>query len=134
MVGKSIGTKPARSTAKTKAVLPRAAKTSAKAVATAGKATKSQASAGPQLNPAQLEAIAKSLSAFRISLSAAAKTPDQHADAGIVGLAQKHAEQGDQPTVGSLMQRLSNWARDHHTQINSEMQHLAYHALKSFFH
>jgi predicted TPR repeat methyltransferase len=123
MVRKTIGAKAVRSTAKAKTAPPRAAKATAKSGSGLGKATKSQANARPLLDPAQAAAMAKSLSALHISLKAAAKTPDQQADVGIVGLAQKHAEQGDHPTVGSLLQRLSNWARDHQTQIRDHIAH-----------
>ena len=129
MVRKPIGTKPVRSAAKTKAAPPSAAKTRAKARSRTGKAPKSHAIARPPLNPAQAAEMAKSLSAFHISLKAAAKTPDQHADVGIVGLAKKHAEQGDHPTVASLLQRLSNWARDHQTEFANHIAHALHQAI-----
>jgi hypothetical protein len=65
--------------------------------------------------------IAKHLAAMHTSLKATAKTPDQRADVGVVGLAQRHAAQGDSATVGSLMRRLSDWTRDHQTEIRNHV-------------
>jgi hypothetical protein len=124
MVRKPIGTKTVRSTAKTKTASPSAAKIGAKSGSGAGKATKSKGSAGP-VDSAQIAEVAKHLAAMHKSLKATAKTPDQRADVGVVGLAQQHAAQGDPATVGKLLQRLSNWARDHRI-LNLIEEHVAH--------
>src|SRR4029077_4288004 len=68
---------------------------------------------GPAKDTAQNAEVARHLAALHTSLKATAKTPDQRADVGVVGLAQKNAEQGDPATVGSLLKKLSKWAGDH---------------------
>ena len=126
MVRKTIGTKTGRSTAKAKAASSSAAKTVAKSGSGPGKVTTSK---GSTLDPAQIAEIAKHLAAMHTSLKATAKTPDQRADVGVVGLAQHHAEQGDPATVGSLLRRLSNWTRDHQDKIRNHIGHAVWEAI-----
>src|ERR1700688_2382552 len=115
MARKPIGTKTVRTTAKTKMASPSAAKTRAKSGSGLGKATKSKGSTGP-VDSAQIAEVARHLAAMHTSLKATAKTPDQRADVGVVGLAQQHAEKGDPATVGSLLRKLSSWTRDHQAE------------------
>jgi hypothetical protein len=78
----------------------------------------------------------KGLATLHTSLKAAATTPDQRADVGVVALAKQHAEQGDLETVGSYLAKLSGWvrdfARDHQPEIQAHVAHAFQQALKAY--
>src|SRR5438270_6131775 len=61
--------------------------------------------------PELADALAK-LTELQVSLKSDAKTPDQHADAAIVGLVQKHIENDDHPTAAALLGKLGTWATE----------------------
>jgi len=87
-----------------------AAKKSGKSKRTAKKSRRT--GAGANYTAVESSEAAKILAKAHLSLQSAAKTPDQRADASIVGLAQQHAEKGDTETVGSLLGKISGWATE----------------------
>lgn len=74
--------------------------------------------AGGSPTKAGSAAAAKELAKLGMSLKSDAKTPDQHADAAIVGLAQQHVEKDDHPTAGVLLGKLGTWAMDRAERLN----------------
>ncbi len=62
--------------------------------------------------------FADALAKLHVSLKSDAKTPDQHADAAIVGLVQKHIENDDHPTAGALLGKLGTWATERAERLN----------------
>ncbi|MEJ0077425.1 MAG: hypothetical protein WDO17_18690 [Alphaproteobacteria bacterium] len=80
--------------------------------------------------------VAKILARLHTSLKVDAKTPNERADASIVGAAQQHAAQGDIETVGSLLNKVSSWTTEKAKAFVSEHKdafiHIAQHvALKA---
>jgi hypothetical protein len=77
--------------------------------------------------------VAQILQRLHTSLNADAKTPDQRADASIVGLAQQHAAKGDVETVGSLLNKVSSWTTTKVSAFVGEHQdtlkHIAQHII-----
>jgi hypothetical protein len=71
------------------------------------------------------------LTKLHVSLKSDAKTPDQHADAAIVGLVQKHIENDDHPTAGALLGKLGTWAieRAEHLNLAEHLKVLGAHLL-----
>ena len=129
MAGKAKGKKTAPGRTKP-AKSPRTKKSKVNARASSSKAIPAAVSGPPWMDPARTAEIIKGLSTLHGSLQAQAKTPDQRADVGLIGLAQQHAEQGDHATVGSLLRRLSNWAHDHQDEIRNHIGHAVYEAVK----
>jgi hypothetical protein len=89
-------------------------RTTAKKVAKPSKPLAAKAGGDPAAAGRQFAAAAAAshLAALHVLLDSAAKTPDQRADAAIVGLAQQHLENGDHETVGSLLGKVGTWAGD----------------------